>query len=204
MSDEAPAILARHRLGIILADMLHSGHTIVALLLCAGAVVAHADQNDPRLPHLFASLQHTEDAAEGAAVTEQIWRIWLETDDPTESTLMQQGVDAMAAQRLEQALARFDALVEIAPGFAEAWNKRATVYYLLGEYARSAADVRRTLELEPRHFGALSGLGLLYLALDRDAAALSAFEEALRVNPHLPGPRHNIELIKQRRLQRMI
>ena len=83
----------------------------------------------------------------------------------------------------------FDDLVDIAPEYAEAWNKRATVHFLLGNLADSIADVDVTLDLEPRHFGALSGLGQIELQLGDPAAALSAFEAALLMHPHLPGTR---------------
>ena len=84
------------------------------------------------------------------------------------------------------------------PEFAEAWNKRATVLYLMGDYQRSVADVEQTLALEPRHFGALAGLGLINLALDREVAALRAFEAALNIHPQQPGLRAKIKELRTR------
>ncbi|MGH6892472.1 MAG: tetratricopeptide repeat protein, partial [Dongiaceae bacterium] len=90
----------------------------------------------------------------------------------------------------------FDKMIEVAPDFSEGWNKRATVLYLIGEYGRSRADVAKTLELEPRHFGALSGLGLIYIAEGDDEKALEAFRRALTVNPTMPGPQRWVEELK--------
>ena len=94
-----------------------------------------------------------------------------------------------------KALMIFNELVEEVPDFAEGWNKRATLYYLFGDYAASARDIEKTLELEPRHFGALSGLGLVHMAQNQYAKAKSAFEAALLIHPHSSGVRQNIKLI---------
>jgi len=96
------------------------------------------------------------------------------------------------------ALGAFDEIIRLAPGFAEGWNKRATIHYLLGNYDASAADIESTLALEPRHFGALSGLGLVRIAQGDEAKALEAFEAALAVHPHLPGADSHIKELRQR------
>jgi tetratricopeptide (TPR) repeat protein len=103
----------------------------------------------------------------------------------------------MAEGRYPVALDRFDRLVEQVPDFAEGWNKRATVYYLMGNYPASVLDIRRTLELEPRHFGALSGLGLIYDALDDPAAALRSFEAAVAIDPHLETAQERIKELRR-------
>ncbi|MFQ5902310.1 MAG: tetratricopeptide repeat protein [Candidatus Binatia bacterium] len=104
----------------------------------------------------------------------------------------------MSRRNYEEALVSFNKVVEADPDFAEGWNKRATVYYLMGEFVASVRDIERTLTLEPRHFGALSGLGLIYLALGEDRLALEAFEAALKVNPHLPGAQAHAEEVRWR------
>jgi len=87
--------------------------------------------------------------------------------------------------------------VQLAPNFAEGWNKRATALYLLGRYDDSIKDIAKVLELEPRHFGALSGLGLCNAQLDKEKEALDAFEKALAINPNMPGIRQDAEDMKK-------
>lgn len=169
-----------------------------AMALVLGCVwAAQADQQDARLDGLFARLQTASSPAEAQAAQRQIWRIWIESDDRLADRLMQGGIEAMAARQHGLALEYLDRLVERAPDFAEAWNKRATVHYLLDDYEASVLDIERTLELEPRHFGALSGLGMIYDAIGEPAAALRSFEAAVAINPHLDGPRQRIEALRR-------
>lgn len=167
-----------------------------ALLSSTSAV---ADQTDPRLDELFARLQTIENENTAAEVTRRIWELWRASDNALVEAAMERGARALVANRLVRAEHWFDQVIDMSPEYAEGWNQRATVRYLRGRYAESAADIRRTLILEPRHFGALSGLGLVYMELGREAAALEAFRRALAVNPHLSGVRENIELLEQRR-----
>ena len=134
-------------------------------------------------------------------VEASIWHIWVQSDDEVIGILMAQGLAAMTRRDLRAALGKFDQIVKIAPGFAEGWNKRATVHYLLGNFPGSLHDIEQTLKLEPRHFGALSGRGLVLLELDRQAGALEAFESALKVHPKLPGAIRNAEALR-REIQR--
>jgi tetratricopeptide (TPR) repeat protein len=126
-----------------------------------------------------------------------IWQIWIASPDPEISALMLRGIGAMSNDEEEQAVAVFTEMVERKPDFAEGWNKRATVYFMLGNFDASVADIERTLALEPRHFGALSGLGQIYLELDRKEAALKAFEAALAIDPHLPAVRAAVDSLKK-------
>ncbi len=160
-------------------------------------LAGHADQKDPRLDELFAVLQTSEDPGALSAAHGQIWEIWTNNQDAELFAMMEQGIVLMSRRQLSEALKVFDDLVDIAPDYAEAWNKRATVHFLLGNYADSVADVDVTLDLEPRHFGALSGLGQIELIQGDPEAALSAFEAALRVHPHLPGTRDLIEQLRR-------
>lgn len=171
------------------------------LLLCtllSGALgTAIADQSDERLDSLFARLHATGDEREGQGITRQIWEIWYEVDDVKARQIFMRGVEHMQAGRFDEALGAFDELVALTPKFAEAWNRRATLLYLMGEHSASINDIKHTLVLEPRHFGALSGLGLIYLHSEQWDDAIGAFRKALEVNPHLPGPKLNIELIEE-------
>jgi tetratricopeptide (TPR) repeat protein len=176
-----------------------------ALILLLGIVIgmpgvmgpAAADQLDRRLDGLFDQLQTTSSEAEAAAAQQQIWQIWTESDNMQVNRLMSSGMQAMAAQQFAAALETFDRMVRQAPNFAEGWNKRATVHYLMGDYRASVVDIERTLELEPRHFGALSGLGLIYDAIEQPAAALRSFEAAVAINPHLVGTKQRIDTLRK-------
>ena len=172
---------------------------VLGLALHAGPLAA--DQDDSRLAALFAQLKAAPDARAAEAVEAAIWHIWVQSDDVVIGMLMAQGLAAMTRRDLRAALGKFDQVVKIAPGFAEGWNKRATVHYLLGDYPGSLHDIERTLTLEPRHFGALSGRGLVLMELDRQAGALEAFEAALEVHPQLPGANRNAEALR-REIQR--
>lgn len=158
--------------------------------------LAIGDQTDPRLDDLFSQLHIVKGQQAGDEITDQIWALWRESGDPEIDALMNQGINAMQTGRLQEAVNVFDRIVEMAPDFAEGWNKRATVYYFLREYEKSAADVRTTLSLEPRHFGATAGLGLIFLAIEHYKGALEAFERSLHINPHLQGPKQQIRRIK--------
>ncbi len=173
----------------------------LAFTLPAGVL---ADQKDPRLDRLFERLRATESPAESEVIEARIWEIWGESTDRQANLLMARGSAALDRRELRVALAAFDELVKQAPDFAEAWNKRATIYYLLGRMDESVRDVQRTLTLEPRHFGALSGLGVIYMGLDNDALAIKAFEAALKLHPNIEGARANLETLARRQGRRNI
>lgn len=167
---------------------------LLALVIFGPAL---ADQDDPRLDRLFEQLSAAESAPEIDRLTRRIWAIWRAHEDAAVRQEMRRAAAAMSADRLAAAESHLDRVVERAPGYAEGWNQRATVRYLRGRFAESAADVSRVLVLEPRHFGALEGLGLIYLEMDLPRAALDAFERALAVNPHLPGARERVRRLRR-------
>jgi tetratricopeptide (TPR) repeat protein len=167
------------------------------LLWACAAAVAWADQADPRLGPLFNRLRAAADEAAGKPVEAEIWRIWGETADPDSASLYARGVAAMNRGDGRAALAAFDLLVAREPGFAEAWNKRATLLYLLGDDEGSIANIRRTLALEPRHFGALSGLALIRARQGRPGEAARSLEAALAIHPSLPGGRARLRDLEE-------
>jgi tetratricopeptide (TPR) repeat protein len=159
--------------------------------------IARADQKDPRLNDLFAQLK-SAGTLQGRAIEQEIWTIWMTSDNDEVNRLMIEGVQAMQTDDYKTALADFTRMIQIAPEFAEGWNKRATVLYLVQDYEGSRADVDKTLALEPRHFGALSGLGLIDVELDRDEEAITAWEKALDLNPNMPAIRTKLDEARER------
>ncbi len=172
--------------------------TRIALVIGAigFATQARADQTDPKLDDLFGQLR-TADGDRAAALEGAIWHIWLDSPRPDVEALVERGVAAMAGADHDAALSAFDRVVTLAPDYAEGWNKRATVYYLMGRYDESVRDIDRVLALEPRHFGALSGLGLCEVERHHDEAALAAFQRAAAIDPALRGVQDNIVALKR-------
>ena len=156
-----------------------------------------AGQDDPRLNDLFLELKSAPTMGHAAGIEVQIWHLWNLTNDPAVDRILAGGTAAMNHGGFDAALASFNTVIEMRPDFAEGWNKRATLYYLTGDYERSIADVERTLALEPRHFGALSGLGLITMALARHGDALAAFEAALAVHPNMPNARRMVKRLRE-------
>ena len=171
--------------------------TFALLLLLVGSPLASADQKDPRLDKLFAQLKAAASDDDASALEQQIWDIWMKSGDENVDALMAIGVAAMENSDLTQAYTAFDRIVHLAPDFAEGWNKRATVLYYMGRFKDSLEDIQRTLALEPRHFGALSGRGLCDVELKQEKDALDAFEQALAVNPHMPAIRQDVDALKK-------
>ncbi len=169
----------------------------MAAFLTLASGPAAADQNDSRLDGLFERLLMVRDFRAAQGIELSIWGIWIESNDQAVEILMEQGLTAMARRDMRAALGKFDQMVKISPAFAEGWNKRATVHYLLGNYIESLHDIDKTLVLEPRHFGALSGRGLVYLELEEEALALDSFEGALKIHPRLPGANYNAKALRR-------
>ena len=172
-----------------------TGGLAAACLLAGGDAMATADQKDPRLPGLFDALKKAPSNDEAVQVEAKIWAIWLEADDPAIDKLLSEGSDAMNAEDYQTAMNRFNAIIAKKPDFAEGWNKRATLYYLMGDYQHSLADIDKTLELEPRHIGALSGLGLVNMQMDRDEAAADAFQRVLDIDPQSASAKMNLAIV---------
>jgi tetratricopeptide (TPR) repeat protein len=153
------------------------------------------------VPRLAAALRDIDPLVRASAES-AMWQVWSRSGDATVDRLFMEGVEQMNARQGEQAVDTFSEIIRRRPEFAEGWNKRATVYYLLGEYQKSLADCDEVMKRNPYHFGALSGYGLIYLQLDQPATALEYFERALRVNPNLESTRQTIELLKTLLIQR--
>ncbi|PYN80064.1 MAG: hypothetical protein DMD96_15425 [Candidatus Rokuibacteriota bacterium] len=153
------------------------------------------------LPRLVAALRDG-DSLVRAFAENAMWQVWSRSGDGDIDRLFAIGVEQMNARRGEVAVETFTEIVRRRPEFAEGWNKRATVYYLLGEYQKSLADCDEVMKRNPYHFGALSGYGMIYLQLDQPAKALDYFQRALGVNPNLESIRQTVETLKTLLIQR--
>ncbi len=139
------------------------------------------------LDTLFAKLQTATDPMAIQAIESAIWEQWTLVPDSAQRELMLRGIVEMRQQNLQSAMTTFTQLIETAPHLSEAWNKRATVHWLLGNFTASLNDICETLKLEPRHFGADSGLGMIRAEMSEPARAVAAFELARKHNPHIAG-----------------
>ena len=137
------------------------------------------------LDFLFGALKAAPDEASAKHVEARIWALWMQTPSDTAALLMMRARAAMEAQQMDIALKLLDAVVKLRPDYVEGWNRRATLYYLKNDYTHSLEDIEQVLVREPRHFGALAGLGMIMQDIGDDKRALDAFRKALAVNPHL-------------------
>ena len=137
------------------------------------------------LDFLFGALKAAPDEVSAKHVEARIWAVWLQTPSDTAALLMMRAKAAMDAQQVDVALKLLDAVVKLRPDYIEGWNRRATIYYLKNDYTHSLEDIQQVLIREPRHFGALAGLGMIMQEIGDEKRALDAFRKALAVNPHL-------------------
>lgn len=138
-----------------------------------------------QLDDLFARLKTVKAEAEGEAIVAQIWKLWQQSGDEKLDAAMQRAMLLMGQGLGPLAMPILDEIVAEKPDWAEGWNKRATVLYLMGEHDRSLADIDRVLALEPRHFGAIAGIGLIRIEKGEMREALAALRRALAINPFL-------------------
>ena len=136
--------------------------------------------------------EETRAAAEGA-----IWEIWGRSGDAGIDALYGRGVELMNFGAAGQAIETFTLIIRRKPEFAEGWNKRATLYYAIGEYAKSLHDCDEVIKRNPLHFGALAGYGLIYTQMNQPGRALGYFKRALKINPNMQGVALNIELLQK-------
>ncbi|WP_438995893.1 tetratricopeptide repeat protein [Candidatus Puniceispirillum sp.] len=171
---------------------------IIILILTLTPAPALADQSNPALNELFQSLQVTT-TSKARDIESKIWSLWVVHDSNPDATgMMRLGIQMMQANQLAEAGLVFSRLIDTQPDFAEAWNKRATVRYMLGDHDGSKADIVEVLEREPRHFGALSGLAMIHMQNGNLKGALNAYEAALLINPFMLNAQTMIDALKQK------
>ncbi|MBV9955710.1 MAG: tetratricopeptide repeat protein [Pseudolabrys sp.] len=181
---------------------------LAATLLCASAAMAQErgteraplrELNEPpaklqkpqrgdptkNLDFLFEALKAAPDEASAKSVEDRIWALWFVSRSDTANLLMTRVRGAVEAKDLDLAIKLLDSIVEIKPDFVEAWNRRATIYYMRKDYGRALEDIREVLRREPRHFGALSGLGMLMQEIGDEKRALEVYRRAQAVHPRI-------------------
>jgi tetratricopeptide (TPR) repeat protein len=156
------------------------------------------EMREETLDRLFASLHKASDEQAAKAKEEKIWELWSRSDSPTAEVLLGQAVVAMNAAENAASLEILDRIIAAYPSYAEAWNKRATLQFMLGNYDASLRDIDKVLDLEPRHFGALAGRGMIYQRQEKWGPALDAFREALKMNPNMTGVKNAIQELEKR------
>jgi tetratricopeptide (TPR) repeat protein len=167
--------------------------------LGAAALAEHGTMQD--VPRLARALRD-QDPLVRALAERAMWQVWSRSGDAEIDGLLALGIEQMSERHGEAAVETFTRIIERRPDFAEGWNKRATVLYLLGEYRRSLADCDEVMKRNPHHFGALSGYGMIYLKLGDPARALAYFERALAVNPNLTQVEESAEALRHLLIQR--
>ena len=170
---------------------------LAAALALSVPVVVGADQTDQRLDDLFQTLQTSSDDGKLLEVETDIWKIWYESGEAEIDSLMLEAGELMGSGNLAAAETIYADVIKQAPAFSEGWNRRATVRFYQSDYDGSLADIEQTLKLEPRHFGAIWGLGMI-LGLQQDyERAIGAFEKLLEIKPNSRDARPRIEMLKQ-------
>jgi tetratricopeptide (TPR) repeat protein len=152
----------------------------------------------PSLDTLFEALKIAPDAESAKAIEGRIWGVWMISGSDTCNLLMVRAKAAADEKDYDLAIKLLDAVVELKPNYVEGWNRRATVYYLMNDYGHSLADIREVLAREPRHFGALAGLGLILQELGDDRHALEAYRRALSINPHLEHVGETVKALREK------
>jgi tetratricopeptide (TPR) repeat protein len=137
------------------------------------------------LDRLFEALKIAPDDESAKYIENRIWAIWLSSASDTANLLMGRAKTALDGKDFELAIKLLNAVIDIRPDFTEAWNRRATVYYTQKDFGHALADIQEVLKREPRHFGALAGLGIILQEMGDDKRALEVFRRALAIHPHL-------------------
>lgn len=165
---------------------------VAGVFLCAGAAGAQTAELDD----LFTRLPAAE-GREAQRIEREIWIEWSKSGSPSMDLLLERGREAMEAGNPDIAVEHLTALIDHAPDFAEGWNARATAYFQAGQLGPSISDIGHVLTLNPRHFGALAGLGMILEQLDQPERALEVYRAALAINPHLDAVKESVERLEK-------
>ena len=177
---------------------------IIIFIIILSTTKLYSDERDVQLNRLFNELK-IDNVALVYGTEQKIWEIW--TTHPTDEKLTQEllkGSNLMQGDTISESIKIFSKLVESDPNWAEAWNKRATALYLIGDYEGSQKDIDKVLELEDRHFGALAGQGLVNIKLENYEKAIESYKRAQEIYPAMQSPKIMIEQIEQLIKQQLI
>jgi tetratricopeptide (TPR) repeat protein len=155
-------------------------------------------ERNRNLDFLFGALKAAPDDASAKAVEDRIWAVWTAAGNETTNLLMSRAKKAADDKDYDLAIRMLSSIIEIQPDFTEAWNRRATVYFMKKDYTNSMADIAKVLAREPRHFGALSGLGLIMQDIGDEKHALEAYRKALEIYPRLKGMDEKIKTLQEK------
>ena len=185
---------------------------VTALALCAGSVDAQQRRADPAAPgkgqakeaapapttleSLHERLARARDAEEASAISKQIERRWMRSGSDTADLLMSRAQQVMTVKDADTALELFDHIVLIRPKWAEAYHKRALLLFQMNDLDGAMRDIRQALAIEPRHYGAIAGLGMIYQKMDNQKAAIAAFTKALEINPFIENLKDYVEKMR--------
>jgi tetratricopeptide (TPR) repeat protein len=150
------------------------------------------------LDFLFGALKVAPDETSAKSIEDRIWALWLASGSDTCNLLMSRVKTAVDAEKYDLAIRLLDAIIELKPSYIEAWNRRATVFFLKKDYGSALADLRQVLAREPRHFGALAGLGAIMLDIGDEKNALDAYRRALAIDPHLKGVDEKVKTLTEK------
>jgi tetratricopeptide (TPR) repeat protein len=164
-----------------------------AVTLTLGAAFAADKPAAPSLDDLFGKLANSQDQSSAKTLEQQIWQTWLQSGSDSVDLLMTRAMESMAQDDYETAEHLLSSIVDIKPGYAEAWNKRAMLYFVQDKYEQAIVDLEQTLRLEPRHFSALAGLGKIFEEYGQKKKALEVYRKALEIHPYLEGVTKEIE-----------
>lgn len=169
---------------------------VVSPLAAEEKRLSPAAQREEQLDALFGRLR-LANAGEQSALEQKIWEIWSRPASATAEVLLQEASTAMAAREFDVAETILNELTKTYPDFSEGWNRRATMYFAQEKYDLSLRDIEKVLDLEPRHFGALAGRGMIYQRQEKWGPALDAYRQALRLNPGMQGVKDAIKQLEK-------
>ena len=170
---------------------------ILGIFLILNVSNLKADNLEKQIDRLFNDLK-IENASTSYQIEQKIWKLWSTHPNNEKLTkMLNEGSNLVNKQKLEEAIVIFSKVIDLDPEWAEAWNKRATVYYMVGDFQKSQDDINKVLEFEDRHFGALAGQGLVNIQLENYEKAIMSYEKVQQIYPSMKSPTIMIKRIKK-------